>query len=304
MKVSVLIGSRNRASVLERCLKSIILQDILDVEVIVLDDGSNAPKEYDNLVKSFNNPHIQLFHSAKPLGVSGSRNKLMDIANGDILFIIDDDAFFHGTDSLSLVLETFSINPDVGIVATKIKNHSLAKEDYRVPFSVRSLRKDPSLIDTGRYSSYFLGGAHAIRKEMIEDCSFYNPELFFGEEELDLSYRAISHGWKIYYEPRILVHHVPQPSVVDKGNKTGEELFHHVKNRFYLAYRYLPARYLPSYLGVWLVKYLFDSIEMNALPNFIEGIVEGIGWLRRIKRDPLKPESIRYFRENLGRLWY
>lgn len=304
MIISVLIGSRNRASILKRCLKSVFLQGYTEIEILVLDDGSHNPIEYEQLIKSFGDPRIKLFHSSKPLGVSGSRNELIKRARGEILFIIDDDAFFEEKNALSLVLDVFRSHPEVGIIACRIENHGLKKEDYRVPFRRISLKRSPWRVNTSCYSSYFLGGAHAILRQVILDCGLYNSDLFFGEEELDLSYRAISYGWKIYYEAAILIHHVPRPSEVDNADCRGDELFHHVKNRIYLAYRYLPARYIPSYLGLWMFKYLVYAIKDRTLTKYISGVLKGIIWLSRIQREPLKSDSVKYLRDNFGRLWY
>lgn len=303
MTASILIGSRNRVHVLERCLKSLQLQDHSDIEVLVLDD-SEDPQEYNRLFKTIADPRFQLIHSPRQLGVSGSRNKLMEKANGDIYFFIDDDAYFNEKNAISLALDIFSAQPKVGILTFKIQNHGLVEREYNVPFNVRAIRQKPQLLEQSRFVGYFLGTAHAIRRDLIKECGSYNNELFFGEEELDLSYLAISFGWKIYYESKILVHHVPQPSVIDKCGHKGEELFHHIKNRFYLAYRYLPACYIPSYLGFWLVKYFVDSIRMASIRNYISGLTTGLLWLPRVQRNPLKSNAVEYLQENFGRLWY
>jgi GT2 family glycosyltransferase len=302
MKVSVLIGSRNRAQVLKRCLKSVLLQNYADFEVMILDDSDN-PKEYEKIVESLDDPRIRILPSLTPLGVSGSRNELMKKANGEILFVIDDDAFFEDGNAFCMALEVFESHPNVGIIACRVENHGFSTKRYSVPFSRISLNRDPTLLGTNHYSSYFLGTAHAIRKQLIMDCGFYNSELFFGEEELDLSYRAIARGWKIYYQPEILVHHVPQSSVINGGGQANE-LYHHVKNRFYLAYRYLPGYYIPLYLGIWLFRYLLHAIRAKAISKYISGLAAGIRWLPRIHRDPLGSEALRYLRENFGRLWY
>jgi GT2 family glycosyltransferase len=305
MKISVLIGSRNRINALEVCLKSIFSQDYADIEILVLDDGSTDPAGYEKLVQSFRDSRIRLLRLPVPLGVSAGRNKLMESANGEIFFIIDDDAFLDERTSLSLLVEVFKNKSDVGVVACKIINHRFTEDSYIVPFNSRTLERDPWIIEKSQYVSYFLGGAHGIRRQAIGDCGLYNPELYFGEEELDLSYRVISFGWKIYYEPRILVHHIPQPSVIDEETQISEELYHHVKNRFYLAFCYLPARYIPSYLCIWIIgKYFFDAIRAKLFHAYIAGVAAGLKSLHKIERNPLRPETIRYLQENFGRLWY
>ena len=301
---SVIVGTRDRYQSLLRCLNSILSQNYSGLEVLVLDDCSQKYHICDEVTRHIDDPRVKCFRSDQQLGVAAGRNFLMQKAQGEIILVIDDDAYFESEDTLSNVMKIFEDKPDVVILACKVKNHGATERPYNVPFSQRVLKRFPSTINESRYVGYFLGGAHAIRRKVIEECGSYDPELFFGEEELDLSYRAISRGWRIYYEPEILVHHVPQQSVVGKRNRKDEELYHHVKNRFYLAFRYLPARYIPLYLGIWLTKYLLDAIHGKAIDKYIGGIVAGIYWLRRIRRDPLNTEAIRYLQHNFGRLWY
>lgn len=46
LKISVLIGTRNRPEVVRRCIDSVMLQDYESLEVIVLDDASSPPMSY------------------------------------------------------------------------------------------------------------------------------------------------------------------------------------------------------------------------------------------------------------------
>ena len=303
MTISVLIGSRNRPHVLKKCIESVLVQDHQAFEIIVLDDASKDKSAYSRTIANYSDPRLRLIRSERPLGVSGSRNLLMQQATGDIFFVIDDDAYIEHESSLSRIVDIFKEKQDVGIVACKVQNHGVVERPYNVPFSQKILRRDPAVIEKGQYVGYFVGTAHAIRREVIDMCDGYNANLFFGEEELDLSYRAISKGWRIWYEPSILVHHVPQPSVVGKG-RGDDELLHHVKNRLYLAWRYLPARYIAFYLAVWLGKYFCDAVKKGFLGAYFKGLVLGIRVLRNTPREPLQKEAIRYLKMNFGRLWY
>lgn len=125
-----------------------------------------------------------------------------------------------------------------------------------MPFSKKVYKKDIDVLDTPQYVSYYVGTTHAIRRELFKDCGGYNKDLFFGEEEMDLSYKAINKGWRIWYEPSVVVLHFPQPSTV--GEK---ELYHHIKNRFYLAKKYLPLKYMIFYLITWSGKYFIDAVK-------------------------------------------
>lgn len=302
VSVSVLIGTRNRVGTLLHCLESIVKQDYSNFEVIVLDDGSDHV-DVCEVIGALADPRIRCIKNHKPLGVAEGRNQLMNIASGDVFFVIDDDAYFEYKSSLSKVVAIFSEKPDVGIVACKVQNHGIIERAYNVPFRQKVLKKDPTIIERAQYVGYFLGTAHAIRKDMVNICGGYNTDLFFGGEELELSYRAISKEWKIWYEPSILVHHVPQPSVVGKGHGY-EELYHNVKNRFYLAWRYLPSKYMFSYICIWVGKQFLDAAKHDFWGAYIKGIVAGLRTLKVAPREPLGEKALQYLKKNFGRLWY
>lgn len=299
-KISVLINSRNRVQVLQNCLNSILLQAYNNYEIIVLDDASDNPAEYQQVLTS-GGYNVQLLRTEQPLGVAGSRNKLMREASGDIFVFIDDDAFLTGLDTFDKIVEVFNNDDKIGIIACKIIEYVNGGISFKVPFKQISYKNNHSILDTPQYVSYFLGGMCTIRRELIEKCGGYNEQLTFGEEELDLSYRIInsSRGWRIWYEPTIVVIHQPQSSVTKKN-----ELYYHINNRFYLAKRYLPWQYIPIYLLIWCSKYMIDAIKNKQLRSYIAGLYKGLHTYANTQKDTLNKSAVTYLRQHNGRLMY
>src|SRR3546814_4201750 len=75
--------------------------------------------------------------------------------------------------------------------------------------------------------SYFLAGCYAVRRAAVETCGGYRPEMKYGEEELDLSYRLIAAGYDIVYEPGIVASHSPEPSAVKSAQQGGHRSEEH-----------------------------------------------------------------------------
>jgi len=305
MKVSVLIGSRNRLHVLSRCLESVLSQDYSDFEVLVLDDASDQIDLCQALKKHLSDSRLRCLRSNIQLGVAGGRNLLMREAKGSILCVIDDDAYFEGHDSIKRFVDIFCSNTRIGIVACKVVDHRGNKTDLVVPFPRSWRRRKPEITEVAQYVSYYLGTCHAIRREVLDRCGLYADDIMYGGEELDLSYRVVNAGYYIYYEPSIVVHHYPQSSAIMAGERgVAKELYHSIQNRLYLAYRYLPRRYTPFYLMFWLGYYFGTALRNGHLKFFIKGLYDGIRRLRKYQRNPLSPEAERYIQEHYGRLWY
>lgn len=304
LTISVLIGTRNRPEALKRCLKNVLSQDYPNFEVLILDDSSDSCDICD-LIRGLINSRVRCFRAPQPLGVAGGRNWLMELAKGDVFCVIDDDAYFDSPYALTRIAEVLSRNPDIGIIAVKVVDYRDGKRELLVPFSKWALFRHPDLIDREVDVSYFLGTCHAIRRKVIEICGPYQSDLIYGEEELDLSYRAVQNGFRIRYIPDVIVHHYPHSSVVKSlWSMKHPELYYHTRNRILLASKYLPFRYLFFYISFWLLRCFLFALQNWAFPEFLGGFVAGIRMVRKVKRVPLNSRAVMYLRQHYGRLWY
>ena len=89
IKVSVLIPVYNGAPFLKEALDSILNQTFTDFELILLNDAS--PDNSEEIIKQYNDDRIRYYRNKKNLGISASRNKLMDLAQGEYWVIMDND---------------------------------------------------------------------------------------------------------------------------------------------------------------------------------------------------------------------
>ena len=90
MKLSIVIPVYLVESTLNRCVESVLAQDVEDMEVILVDDGSpdNCPKMCDEWGRKDN--RIKVIHKENG-GLSEARNTGIDIASGDFITFVDSD---------------------------------------------------------------------------------------------------------------------------------------------------------------------------------------------------------------------
>ena len=74
---------------LKEAIQSILNQTFTDFEFLILDDCPTDDRE--DVVKSFDDKRIKYFKNEKNLGISDSRNKLIDLAEGEYLAVFDHD---------------------------------------------------------------------------------------------------------------------------------------------------------------------------------------------------------------------
>jgi glycosyltransferase involved in cell wall biosynthesis len=100
-EVSVVIPTHNRRELLSLTLRSVLWQRDVDVEVIVVDDGSTDDTVA--MVGSVNDPRVRVIHHERPQGVSAARNDGIAEATGRWVAFLDDDDLW-APDKLALQL--------------------------------------------------------------------------------------------------------------------------------------------------------------------------------------------------------
>lgn len=87
--ISVVIPTCNRERVLPISLESVIHQTYDNLQVIVVDDGSEDNTEA--VVEGYQNPKIQYVRHPRNMGGAVARNTGIDLAQGDYIAFIDSD---------------------------------------------------------------------------------------------------------------------------------------------------------------------------------------------------------------------
>ena len=91
VKVTVVVPTHDRSSMLARTIESLAEQDYAPMEIVVVDNASTDDTE--SVVRDLARTVRRLRHVLEPqLGVSHARNRGAAEANGELVAFIDDDA--------------------------------------------------------------------------------------------------------------------------------------------------------------------------------------------------------------------
>ena len=95
--ISVVVTCYNHENYIEQCLRSIFNQTYRNIELIVLDDGSTdySPEIIQEVLKE--SPFVTTFESHENIGVVRTRNKGLNLLNGDYFLFVDSDDFLDET---------------------------------------------------------------------------------------------------------------------------------------------------------------------------------------------------------------
>ena len=111
MSVSVVIPAYNRARRLPAAIDSVLRQGVADVEVIVVDDGS---QDDTRAVVARYGDRVRYIHQSNA-GVGSARNTGLRHATGEFIAFLDSDDRWLDF-KLSLQLALFAARPDVGLI--------------------------------------------------------------------------------------------------------------------------------------------------------------------------------------------
>ena len=94
-KVSVIVPVYNSEQELRDCLGSLVEQTEKDIEIIVIDDGStdNSPEIEAEYQKKY--PNVKVYRNERNLGQSETRNRGIELAEGDYIAFLDSDDYVN-----------------------------------------------------------------------------------------------------------------------------------------------------------------------------------------------------------------
>lgn len=258
---AVIITMGNRPDELRALLDSVAGQDGDRIEVVVVGNGATVPDVP---------PGVRTVELPENLGIPGGRNVGIEAfgpsgADVDALLFLDDDGHLPNTDTAELCRQAFEADPKLGIITFRIADPDTGVTQRRhVP---RLRASDP--MRSSRVTT-FLGGANAVRSQVIAEAGPLPGEFFYAHEETDLAWRALDAGWMIDYRADMVLNH---PTTAPSRHAVYHRMV--ARNRVWLARRNLPAPLVPVYVGVWLLLTLLRRPSLPALRAWFGGFREG-----------------------------
>lgn len=218
MTISVMIPTYRRPQDLARCLKALEQQTRKPEQVVVV------VRDTDTDSWSFlQDYHPQGFSleaaTVKVPGVVAAMNVGLDTARGDIIAITDDDAAPH-PDWLARIEAYFVSDPCIGGVGGRdlvyVNNELIYKGESKVVGKLqwygRVIGDHHKGIGAAREVDVLKGVNMAYRRSAIAHLHFDERMLGTGAQvhfELAFSLALRSQGWKLIYDPLIIVDHYP-----------------------------------------------------------------------------------------------
>ena len=177
-KISVIIPVYNTAAYLPACLDSVLAQTYRDIEVVVVDDGSNDSSGEVCDDYACRDGRITVVHQENG-GPSAARNRGLEIANGEYIAFIDSDDVVHQRYLEVLITEIERQHADIAQSPYQIVPES-KRNDYSTELLTRPLSKT--------YSTKVLTSDEAMFSMLYQQgmadsspCKLFSRSLFEGQ---------------------------------------------------------------------------------------------------------------------------
>jgi glycosyltransferase involved in cell wall biosynthesis len=118
MKLSLIIPSCNRPELLIEALGSVYSQNHSELEVIIIDDGSEPAVNEDFLQRSFDR-NLRVIRNPRSLGIGSVREQGAREAKGDLVWQLDDDDLL-AAGAISACVQVFYDNPNLEVLFVNI----------------------------------------------------------------------------------------------------------------------------------------------------------------------------------------
>ncbi|HEV2418472.1 MAG TPA: glycosyltransferase [Terriglobia bacterium] len=240
--ISVVINTYNRAASLETTLKSLRRLNYPRFEVIVV----NGPST-DNTLEVLKNWTSSIrVDTCSDRNLSISRNIGIEMARGDLVAFIDDDAVAD-ENWLDDAVAGFDAD-EVGGVGGSIFNYTGYSLQYQYTVCDRLGnahfdRKDPALEFSYpgclRYPN-LQGGNSVIRRKALIEISGFDEEFDYYLDETDVCLRLVDAGYLLKQLPNAFVYHRNLPSHLRNASRVVTNWSSIIKNKAYFALKNTP----------------------------------------------------------------
>lgn len=260
MKLSIVVITMNRAEQLCSALLSCINSALpTDTDFVIVDNASTDNTE--SAVREFFVEHPYPYIYEKETvnkGVGGGRNRGFELADGEFVYFLDDDAVVSPESYGSFFVkpvELFQKDALIASITTRIYDE-LLEDDREVVFAKK--HNEESVPEIYMY----LGGSHFLRKK------YYDIPLYldfkYGMEEVLPSIYAIDKGFKNCYLHDLKALHQPKRNKWVEGSEEGKSIIADYNVNIYVSKKMIyPTVFLPLLYLAFICR-TFRCFGLNA----------------------------------------
>jgi GT2 family glycosyltransferase len=231
MDISVLIVNYNTAELVKKCIESLLDQQNVNFEIIVIDNNSHDSSA--EILQKLT-PRITFILNTDNKGFGRANNQAFKLCKGRYIFMLNPDAVCLTNQDLAHAVQFMNAHPECGLAGTRIVNGNQQLEETSFYHYPRQKQTSANFSGLPGKLATVLGASMIVRREVFEKVNGFDEEFFLYGEETDLCLRIRKAGYMIGYCEFVTVQHIGSAS--EKGNPP-EEIIRKKKLGKLLFYR-------------------------------------------------------------------
>lgn len=211
-KISVVVTTFNRSTLLKETINSILNQTFLDFELIIVDNFSDY--DFYDLINFFEDTRIRAFQNKNHGIIAKNRNYGMSLAMGDFIALCDDDDIWMPT-KLADQLKIMDRNHKISIISTSFdyfKHANNKSKISKVQDTLRNYILGLNILPV-KYILLFIpfiaNSSVMIRKNILNSTGFFNENpLLVTLEDYDYWFRICQTKKYFYLNKKLLKYRI------------------------------------------------------------------------------------------------
>jgi len=213
--ISFCLPTYNRNEWVGECLQSLVEQTEKNIEIVVVDDGSNDGSREILEYFASTDPRVRIIYNETNIGGGRSRNIAAEAAAAEIVAVCDSDDVYP-KDRAEATLRWFAENPQGELV-----NFPYVRIDYFgdvMPPPFWGAEFDEQAFKENGSVNYFCNPSVAYKKKSAEEIGGYQPENKQMTDDIQFLTNWVKAGKKVGFDSRVfgVMHRVLPDSMMAK----------------------------------------------------------------------------------------
>ncbi|MBN1288974.1 MAG: glycosyltransferase family 2 protein [Actinobacteria bacterium] len=281
-RVSAVIPNWNRKNDLREALEAIKAQTYPIEEIIVVDNNSSDGTR-EMIEEEF--PEVLFIQSPHNIVIQ-ALNIGAKTAKGDIILHQDNDGVLN-PDAVEKMIKVFASDPSIAVVHSKNLYYDTGEPFDPLRWFTPEQQQSDRVIDVPT----FHGNGAMIRRDVLEEIDYIEPEIALYQFERNISAKAIDRGYRIVYYPASVIRH----KISRESRNPGHRLYITMTGGWWYLARFYPAGVAIRKAFTYLMFFLLYSIKHNTFKDFYRGMRDALLGLPEVLRGrcPVSDETVK-----------
>ncbi|MDP8243687.1 MAG: glycosyltransferase family 2 protein [Candidatus Hinthialibacter antarcticus] len=243
--VSAVLISWNRADDLKRAIESLRRQAYLNLEIIIIDNGSTD----ESLLWLRQQPDIQLIENSTNVGACRARNQGIQRANAEYVLFMDSDAVLVTPGAIERQVQTLQADAKLAGAGGIIYGDEAMEDIWCVsPTTDWEGNYDPAASVQMTNDPHILSTCFSLfRLDAVREAGGFDEFYFYLFEDGDLCLQLRKRGWRLMIDSEVkIIHHYSKQGRTERG-QIAYHYYHERIRMYYVLKNYGLGRFLASW---------------------------------------------------------